>query len=336
MRTLRSLFPDLVDPEFLDDSATLAARGKRRRHDVARFLFEREREIHWLVEALRSGSWRPAGFALVFVRDPKPRAIARAPFADRVVHRAVVQLVERAFARSYTPASFACRPGLGAQRAALALQRALRRQRFFLHLDVRSYFPSLDPDRVLALLARRIRDERFLEVVRRILDSGRGLYDSERVRRFARIDPDWPPRGRGLPIGASTSQCFASQIVLLELDQRIRRELRVPAYVRYVDDLFLAADSPAALERVRDDVAAWLARERDLRLKRPDARPRSTRGALHALGFRIERGQIEPLARARRELRAFVARELWRPVWGGRGVDVTASLASRVGRILGP
>ena len=126
MRTAKNLFPTLCDEGFLDDCVTLCARGKRRRPEVARFLFHREREVAWTARALAEGSWRPQGFAMQFVHDPKPRAIARAPFDDRVVHRALVRLIERAFARSYSPSSYACRPGLGTHRAVLALLAAAR------------------------------------------------------------------------------------------------------------------------------------------------------------------------------------------------------------------
>ena len=44
----------------------------------------------------------------------------------------------------------------------LRLQELMRRHRFAVHLDVRSYFPSIDREILRRLLARRIRDDRFL------------------------------------------------------------------------------------------------------------------------------------------------------------------------------
>ena len=52
MRTAKNLFPTLCDEGFLDDCVTLCARGKRRRPEVARFLFHREREVAWTARAL--------------------------------------------------------------------------------------------------------------------------------------------------------------------------------------------------------------------------------------------------------------------------------------------
>ena len=43
---------------------------------------------------------------------------------------------------------------------------------------------------------------------------------------------------KGLPIGNLTSQMFAN-VLLNPLDQFIKREMGVPKYVRYVDDLIM-------------------------------------------------------------------------------------------------
>jgi hypothetical protein len=297
------LFARLCDPDQLAAVARQTVRGKRRRPDVAGFLFERERELRRIGDELSAGTWRPRPFTLLWFRDPKPRVIGRAPVADWIVHAAVAGLCETRFARSFSDIDFACRAGLGTHRAVLRLLRLQRRHRFALHLDIRSYFPSIDPDRVLAQLAARIRDRRFLAVVERILQSGRGLYDSMRARRHARMDADWPPRGRGLPIVAVTSQLFAAHVHLMHFDHFVKRELRVPGYVRYVDDLFLFGDRRAELRACREAVAAYLSERLDLRLKHPDARILAGAGHLDALGFRICRTGIEPLPAAWRRLR---------------------------------
>ncbi len=48
-------------------------------------------------------------------------------------------------------------------------------------------------------------------------------------------------RTRGLPIGNLTSQFWANAY-LNGFDHFVKRELRCPAYVRYVDDLLFFAD----------------------------------------------------------------------------------------------
>ncbi len=291
--------------------------------------FRREEVVRRLSNELCEGTWRPRGYELLFLRDPKPRVIARAPVEDRVVHTALVKAMEPVLARSLLPACTACRPGHGTHRAVLRLLRGMRRHAYVLHLDVRAYFPSIDRDIVMALLRRRIRDRRFLRMVQHVLDGARGLYADPVARAHAGLGHAWPPADRGLPVGAYTSQVFAAWLYLDALDHRIVRVLHAPDYTRYVDDFFLFGRSRRQLRAWRDELVRWLAEERGLRLKRPDAPPRSTSLPLDALGHRVTRDGLTALPRVDRRLRGKV-----RAAAHGAGrVDLARSLASTAGVI---
>ncbi len=174
--------------------------------------------------------------------------------------------------------------------------------------------------------------------MRQILDSGRGLYDDPQARRFACMPSDWPPPGRGLPIGALTSQLFAGHVYLNALDYFVKRELKVPGYVRYMDDFFLFADCRADLRRWRSAVAHWLESERHLRLKAPEARILSCAGHLDALGHCITRRGIVPRKRTLRNFVARLQKYVWEPVYRtGAAVETRglgASIASGMGSLM--
>lgn len=330
MRTVCNLFSRLCDPAYLDRAAAATVRGKRRRGDVAWFLFRREAELARLREELERGRYRPQPFELVTIRDPKPRLIARVPIADRVVHTALVGLMEPVFLRRLRPESFACRPGLGTHRAVLRLLELMQRYEFALHLDVRHYFPSIDLSILRRLLGERIRDRDFLAVIDRQLEVGSELYRRRDVRARAGLADDWPPAGRGLPIGTFTSQLFAAHVYLADFDHFVKRQLKVPGYVRYVDDLFCFGNRRAELRGWRREVASWLASERALRLKHPEARILSCRGHLDALGYRITRQGIQCLPRALRRFRQRVVSELT----GEERIEFERSVAATVGVVV--
>lgn len=209
--------------------------------------------------------------------------IARTLVEDRIAHAAIALLLEEAWGPRLLPCDMACRRGFGAHRAQLAVQRGMRQHRFAVHLDVRAYFPSIELTSLRTVLRRRIRDERFLAVLDQVLAAGAGLIDDPWLRQFFRVGPEWPPPGRGLPVGAYTSQVLATHVVLCDLDHHLKRTLKVPTYVRYVDDLFLFGDRRADLRRWRAAVGAWLRDERDLRLKHPEALVLAGAGTLRAL-----------------------------------------------------
>ena len=332
MRSHGSLFSRLCDEEHLENAARFTLRGKRRRADAAWFRFVFEDALADLRDELRSRRYRSAGFDCLVVRDPKRRVIARASFRDRVIHAAVGLLLEPIVVRASGDDAWASRAGRGTHRARLRLLEFMRRYRFCLHLDVRSYFPSIDIEIVRRLLARRIRDDDFLAVMDRILASGRGFYDVPWVRRVAGISADWPPSDRGLPIGAFTSQLLAAHLYLAETDHFVKRSLRVPGYVRYVDDFFLFETSRERLRRARRELRDHLSVERNLRLKHPHAPIISTREELHGLGARIRRDGICPMNRILKTMARRVRSDLEQTRRGRRArVDVERTLASAAG-----
>ncbi|MEI2693131.1 MAG: RNA-directed DNA polymerase [Anaerolineae bacterium] len=68
-------------------------------------------------------------------------------------------------------------------------------------------------------------------------------------------------RPRGLPIGNLTSQ-FWSNVYMTGLDRFVKKTLRCPAYLRYVDDFALFSDSKKQLWEWKRAVVGYLATQR--------------------------------------------------------------------------
>ena len=111
-----------------------------------------------------------------------------------------------------------------------------------LQCDVRQFFPASTTPSCGRILAAQVGDPDVLWLIDRILESGAGVLAEEYQhgllpgRRSLRRD-----RPRGLPIGNLTSQFWAN-CYLNPFDHFVKRELRCPAYLRYVDDFLLFAD----------------------------------------------------------------------------------------------
>ncbi|MCP4654193.1 MAG: hypothetical protein GY856_02120 [bacterium] len=186
----------------------------------------------------------------------------------------------------------------------------------------------------LRFASGRLREIGRMVVGWRVLETGRGLYDSPHARALAGINHAWPPPGRGLPIGAYTSQLFAAHVYLHEFDHFVKRTLKIPGYARYVDDLFFFGDRRADLRHWRSEVAGWLCERRSLRLKRPQARILSCRGHLDALGYRIRREGVQALPRALRRIGLRVRAAMLPPGNRPRDEDLGRSLAASSGVVL--
>ncbi len=297
-------FPVRLEAIASPESLLLAWReysaGKRRRPAVARFALDAERRILDLSDPLLAGTYRHGAYTLLEIRDPKPRLIAVAAVADRVLHRSIHDALAPYFDRSFIHDSYGCLPGRGGHRAVLRFLELQRRFRHVVHLDVQRYFPSVDHELLLDLLAPRLRDRRVTALLAAILASGARLYRHPRVIAF--YGPAVSGRPRGLPIGNLTSQWWGN-LYLDGLDHFVKRGLGARGYLRYMDDLVCFADEPARLRRWRGEIGAWLRVNRRLRLNPRKGHVRSTEQPQTYLGYRISRQGYDLGPKAMRRFR---------------------------------
>jgi hypothetical protein len=200
-----------------------------------------------------------------------------------VVHHALCNLLEPLFEPSFIFDSYANRVGKGTHRALDRAQQFARRYRYVLQIDVEQFFPAVDHAILRRTLARKIDDPAGLWLIDQILASGAGVLAEEYYMRwFDGDDLLAATRPRGLPIGNLTSQFWAN-CYLSPFDHWVKRELRCPAYCRYVDDALLFAEDKATLWRWHQAIIERLAR---LRLTiHPGAQPRPTTEGFPFLGF---------------------------------------------------
>ena len=152
MRRAGNLWERIIGFENLLRAAHEAARGKRRKPDVARFSLELEPELLALQQELASRRYTPGPYRTFWLHDPKARMISVAPFRDRVVHHALCRVIEPVLDRGFVESSFACRRGKGNHRALERFVGYCQRYRYVLLCDVRKFFPSIDHEVVLGLV----------------------------------------------------------------------------------------------------------------------------------------------------------------------------------------
>lgn len=116
MKRLGHLWEILVSTDNLYDAFYKARKGKRQRHEVATFTLNLELEILQLQQELMNGSYHPGGYRQFTIYERKPRIISAAPFRDRVVHHALMNVIEPLDKR-FIYDSYACRKGKGVHRA---------------------------------------------------------------------------------------------------------------------------------------------------------------------------------------------------------------------------
>ena len=117
------------------------------------------------------------------IYDPKERMISVVPFPDRVMHHAIMNVLEPVFERQFIFHTYACRKGKGTHAAARYALKCAGHFEFFLKLDVRKYFDSIDHTVLKQLLCRIIKDARCLELLFGVIDSYKIDFEGDSVGR---------------------------------------------------------------------------------------------------------------------------------------------------------
>lgn len=219
------------------------ARGVRWKPEVADMCLpgHRLRAAVRLSGQLNRGTWRPSRLRRLEVRLPKPRTVMYPAFAERVVHRALVDArLYRELTRPLVHDSCACQRGKGPHYAIRRLLCQLSRLRltgseWLVRLDVRHFFDSLDHGVLRSLVDRHVSSPDDRRVVMAHVD------------RFS----------RGISLGSQLSQLLAN-LYLSGLDHHLLERCRVLAFSRYADDLVLVCRCAGHAREVLSRASAWL------------------------------------------------------------------------------
>ena len=243
-----------------------ALRGKRQRADARAFLDAMPGSLVEVGRRLRTGAGPVGDFTEFTIRDPKERLISAPCFPDRVLHHAVMNLAEQPLERYQVYHSYACRRGRGQFAAIRQAERNAARARFFLKMDIRKYFQSVDRATLIGMLTRRFEGRGMAELWWKLLES-------------------WlPGEPCGLAIGSLISQHLGN-FYLAPMDHWMLEQPAVRGYARYMDDFVAWSDDQGALRQLREKTRFFLAERLKLDLKPPHIN--RTGHGMDFLGYRV-------------------------------------------------
>ena len=282
------LYDDLSSWSNLYLAYKKACRHKKSKAETAEWMYHCEKNLFELRAELKEHCYQPQPYRYFMIREPKQRVISVAAFRDRVVHHALVNIIEPFFEAMFIKDSYATRKNKGLHLAVRAAQNYAGKYQWYMKLDIEQFFASVDHAILLGLIRRKIKDEEVLSLCATILGN-----QTESMKGYGIC----PGNGaKGLPVGNLTSQFFAN-IYLHKLDRYIKQQLGVSAYVRYMDDFILFSNESETLKQALASIDAFLSQYLDLKIKTKSVQINRTQNGIPFLGYRI----FPKLLRLRRE-----------------------------------
>jgi len=240
-------------------------------------------KAHWLeIRAqLDAGSYQPQPVR----RQEIPKAgggvrlLGIPTVVDRLIQQAIAQVLTPLFEPGFSTHSYGFRPGRRAQDAVKAAQGYIRQgYTWVVDIDLEKFFDRVHHDKLMARVARVVKDRRVLALIRKYLESG------------VMVNGVVLETGEGTPQGGPLSPLLAN-ILLDDLDKEL--EKRKHQFVRYADDCNIYVRSRRAGERVLNSVRRFLENQLSLKVNpHKSAVDRPWRRKFLGFSFYLRQGEV--------------------------------------------
>ena len=180
MKRIGNLYEQIISVENLRLADEKARRGKTRSYGVQVHDRNREANIQALHEALLTKTFRTSPYDVFKIYEPKERIIYRLPYyPDRIVHHAVMNVLEPIWVKTFTHNTFSCIKGRGIEGCARHVDKMIRKYKgrpmYCLKIDIKKYYPSINHNVLKRVIRKKIKDKDLLWLLDEIIDSTDGM-----------------------------------------------------------------------------------------------------------------------------------------------------------------
>lgn len=247
MKRISNLYAQIISVDNLRLADMKARRGKANTYGVQVHDKVREEHIQALHEALLTKTFRTSQYNVFTIYEPKERIIYRLPYyPDRIVHHAIMNVLEPIWVRTFTHNTFSCVKGRGIQGCADYVGKIIRkyegRPLYCLKIDIRKFYPTIKHHVLMRIVRRKIKDKDLLWLLDEIICStDRSIPPIRDIASGLTSDVVlYAVEGQNLPIGNYLSQYLAN-LILCYLMHKVNEELKLDC-AEYADDFSFFSD----------------------------------------------------------------------------------------------
>ncbi|MEK6899341.1 MAG: hypothetical protein AABW79_04570 [Nanoarchaeota archaeon] len=184
-KTYNNLYKKIFTPKNLNLAWKNARKGKTKKNYVLEFETSLRKNLTKLKEELENLTYKPEQLKTFILRDPKTRKISKSAFPDRIVHHALIQIIEPIFGTTFIYDSCANQKGKCNLFALKRFEQFVRKisqngktngtfthnqiKGYCLKADIKHYFEKVNHKILVKILSKKIKDENIIGLIKKIV-----------------------------------------------------------------------------------------------------------------------------------------------------------------------
>ena len=265
-RLSNELFDKICSIENLIEAHKNARKGKTNYTEVTMVNSNPLYYLDKIRNLLIENEYKVSKYNIKTIMDKsKEREIYILPyFPDRIIQWAIMLQIRDRIEKNLITTSYASIPNRGIHKALNKMSYDIRKEKptYYLKVDVRKFYPSIDKEILKAKISRIIKCKRTLDLIFKIINSVEN----------------------GVPIGNYLSQ-YLGNLYLSDLDHYCKETLKCKMYYRYMDDVVILHSDKKFLHKILIEIGDILKLE-NLVLKQNYRISNIEKEGIDFLGFR--------------------------------------------------
>jgi len=205
--------------------------------------------IQALHERLKNGKYQAQPLRRVYIpkENGKQRPISIPALEDKIVQKAMVEILNAIYEQDFLDCSYGFRPGRGQHQALDEMGRVIctRPTGWILELDITAYFDSIVRKQLMEMIEKRIRDGSVLRLIRKWVQVG--------VIEDGRLLVSETGTGQGQTISPLLANIYLHHVLDEWFENEVKPRLRGKAHeIRFADDAVLCFQYKEDAERVME------------------------------------------------------------------------------------
>ena len=205
--------------------------------------------IQTLHERLKNGKYQAQPLRRVYIpkENGKQRPISIPALEDKIVQKAMVEILNAIYEQDFLDCSYGFRPGRGQHQALDEVRRVIctRPTEWILEIDITAYFDSIVRKQLMEMIEKRVRDRSVLRLIRKWIQVG--------VIEEGRLLVSETGTGQGQTISPLLANVYLHHVLDEWFEHEVKPRLRGAAHeIRFADDAVLCFQYKEDAEKVME------------------------------------------------------------------------------------